>query len=95
MTYSFRVRGSNKAEATAAVAAEFDKVVVSHEVHKTDRDMVVASAASAIYLLSDDDRKDISVECSGYLCWDGQDVDGVPQGVTNVSVSISVAQVPR
>ncbi|UIF87971.1 hypothetical protein [Cupriavidus sp. UYPR2.512] len=67
MSYSFRVLAAGKDEAKAAVEVEFDKVVGSQPVHARDRAAVLANANAVIDLLDDDDAKDVSVTCGGYV----------------------------
>jgi hypothetical protein len=73
MSYSFNVKAATKAEAKAAVAAKFDEVVALQPVHAKDRDAALANAGALIDLLADDENRDVSVGCSGYVAWSGAD----------------------
>jgi hypothetical protein len=69
MSYSFNIKAATKPKAKAAVAAKFDEIVAQQPVHSRDRDAVLANADLVIDLLADDETKDISVSCSGYVSW--------------------------
>lgn len=70
MSYSFSVLAADKAAAKVAVATKFDEMVVaSQPVHAHDRAAVLANANAVIDLLPDDDTKDVSVSCNGYVSW--------------------------
>lgn len=69
MSYSFGVKAPSKAEAKEAVAAKFDEIVGQQPVHARDRAAVLANATAVIDLLADDDTKDVSVLCNGYVSW--------------------------
>jgi len=71
MSYSFTTKAANKAAAKDAVASEFDKVVSSQPIHARDRAAVLANANAVIDQLADDDTKDVTVSCNGYLSWNG------------------------
>lgn len=73
MSYSFNVRGANKAAAKEAVAMKFAEVVAGQLVHEKDQAAVLSNAGAAIDLLADDDTKDVSVSCNGYVSWPGPD----------------------
>lgn len=69
MSYWFNVRAASKAAAKDAVSAKFDEVVVAQPIHVRDKAAALASAASVIDLLADNDPREISVSVSGSLQW--------------------------
>lgn len=75
MSYSFQIQAPNKAAAKEAVALKFDDVITLQPIHTRDRAAVLANAGAVIDLLADDDTKDITVSCSGYVSWPGGDVE--------------------
>lgn len=83
MSYSFAVRGTNKTEAKAAVAAEFDKVEVAQRCHVQDRAQAQAAAFAFIDILPDDDTRDVRVSCNGSLS--GTWVEG--NDMTNITAA--------
>lgn len=94
MSYSISFTVPTKAEAKARVASEMDNIVASQPVHAKDRDPVIAVAGSFIDLLRDDDSKDVQVQISGYLVYDGYSFDPTPN-LTTASVSAIAYSVPR
>jgi len=91
MSYSFNVRGANKAEAKAAVAAKFAEIVQQQPIHARDAAAVQANADNAIDLLNDDDTRDISVSVNGSLSWFNADTERL----SAVSISSMSSLVPR
>lgn len=72
MSFSFGVVAANKPAAKDAVAAKFDEQVIAYQpMHARDRAAVLANANAVIDLLADDESKDVTVSCSGYLSWGG------------------------
>lgn len=94
MSYSFGVKAANKAEAKAAVAAKFDEVVSQQPSHAKDKDAVLANASAVIDLLADDENKDVSVSCNGYISWNGTDADDNPL-LTAASITSGASLVDR
>jgi hypothetical protein len=88
MSYSFNVRGANKAAASLQVAAELASVVASQPVHAADHGAAQLAADNFILLLREDETQDIGVAVSGSL-W------GTDAGVNQASVSISVSLVAK
>jgi hypothetical protein len=93
MSYSFQVKAANKPAAKAAVAAEFDKVVQSQPVHSRDKAQALANANAVIDLLGEDDSKDVSVSCNGYVRWSSG--DGDTASLTTASISATANHVQR
>lgn len=97
MSYSFNAQAATKAAALAAVAAKFDETVkASQPIHERDRAAVLANAEAVINLLGDDDTKDVTVSCNGYLSWDGRGTfhqDVAP--LTSAAVSCAAGYVAR
>lgn len=88
MSYSFGVKAATKAEAKAAVAVEFDKVVASQPTHATDKDAALAAAGAFIDMLTDPgEGQVISVNMHGSLGWNSPD----PTSFTGAGVGISVS----
>ncbi|HKX44619.1 MAG TPA: hypothetical protein VJO99_25905 [Burkholderiaceae bacterium] len=92
MSYSFTVRGADKAAVALLVTAELDKVVASQTVHKADRNQAEAAAIAFIGVLPDDDTQDIQVSMNGSVSWSGLDD---AQLVTSAQVSVSASHVKR
>lgn len=69
MSYSFHVKAPNKEAAKIAVLEKFDEIVEQQPVHKRDRKAILVNAGAVIDLLADDDTKDVSVSCNGYVSW--------------------------
>lgn len=67
MSYSLSVRGSDKADAKAKVAAAFDKMMEAQPAHAADRDQALAAAATFIDLLPDDAGMDVMVSLNGWV----------------------------
>lgn len=86
MSYSFTVRGANKAEAISAVSAELDKVAVGQPVHAADKAQALAAAETFINLIADEDTRDVSVSVSGSI-W--QENDAIRSASVSVSASTS------
>lgn len=94
MSYSFNVKAADKAAAKEAVAAKFDEMVVAQQpIHARDRAAVLANANTVIDLLADDDTKDVSVSCNGYVSW-STGVEVEPQFNT-ASVACSASHAAR
>ena len=91
MSYSFNVKAANKAAAKEAVAAKFAEVVAAQLVHEKDQAAVLANAGAVIDLLADDDTKDVSVSCNGYVSWPGPDASAL----NSVSVACSASHAAR
>ena len=92
MSYSFNVKAVNKEAALAAVTAEFDKAVIGYQpIHARDRVAVLANATLVIGLLADDDTKDVSVSCNGYVSWPSGGVDDAAFNTVSISCTASHA----
>jgi hypothetical protein len=91
MSYGFSVSAATKAEAKAAVAAEFDKVVANQPIHARDKVAALANAEAIIDLLADDVPADhvIAVSCNGYVGWTGTLDDGNADSLPLRSASVS------
>jgi hypothetical protein len=96
MSYSFNVKAANKAAAKEAMAAKFDEIVGQQPIHARDRAAALANAGTVIDLLADDDTKDITVSCNGYLSWNGSG-EFTPETapIGGVSVASSAGHVNR
>lgn len=96
MSYSFQVKAATKAEAKAAVAAEFDKVVEQQPTHAQDKAAVIANANAVIDLLVEDDAQDVGVSCNGYVSWVGVcGADPEPLPLVGASISANAYNTPR
>ena len=99
MSYSFSVKAASKAEAKAAVAREFDRVVETQPIHARDREAALANANAVIDLLADQapDGHVIAVNCNGYVgWWDALREDGSnPLNQASVSTSASYVVAPE
>lgn len=86
MSYSFSIKVETKALAKQAVASELDKIVDSQPIHARDRAAALANATAVIDLLADDDTKDVSVSCNGYVSWNvNGDLTEVPLSTASIS----------
>jgi hypothetical protein len=94
MSYSFNVKAATKDEAKAAVVVGFDQVVANQPVHAADKAAVLANANTIIDLLGDNDAKDISVSCNGWVQWQSTSSDGIDT-FTGVSVGCTASHVDR
>lgn len=93
MSYSFSVKARNRAEATAAVAAELDKVVTSQPIHTVDKEQALAAATAFISLfVNHDSEKVLLVNVSGSLSWSGGPYPDHDLTGANVSVSASLVK---
>jgi hypothetical protein len=96
MSYSFNIKAATKAVAKEAVAAKFDEQVAQQPIHARDRAAVLANANTVIDLLADDDTKDVSVSCNGYLSWNGiGDFTPETASIGTASVSCSASHANR
>ncbi|WP_316228388.1 MULTISPECIES: hypothetical protein [unclassified Bradyrhizobium] len=95
MSYSFTVRAATKAEAKAAVAAQFDQVVVTQPIHARDKDAALVNAGAVIDLLADQgpDDHEIAVSCNGYVGWREALRDDGSNPLSAASVSASASYV--
>lgn len=93
MSYSFNVKAATKAEAKAAVEAEFDKVLDNQPEHARDKAAALANANAVIDLLADDETRDVGVSCNGYISWRVE--DNAPGPLTGVSVAAQAYHTPR
>lgn len=94
MSYSFSVKAPTKAEALVRVTEELAKVVTAQPVHETDRDQAQGAAELFVYLLADDDTKDVEVNVSGSLGWENT-ADPAKPNITNASVNVTAYLTPR
>lgn len=85
MSYSFSVRGADKAASIKAVSNELDKVVANQSIHAKDRAQALAAAESMVAVLADDPERDVQVDMWGSVSWRGD------EQITAASVSVSVA----
>jgi len=93
MSFSFTVAAADKAAAKAAAAAKFDEAVVAYQpMHARDRAAVLANVNAVVDLLADDDTKNVSVSCSGYLSWSGPTESPV---ISTASISCSATHAVR
>lgn len=90
MSYSFRIVAANKAEAKAAVRAEFIKVATAQACHERDRRQAVSAAEAFIDLVDEEPGKDMVVAMSGHLSgrWSGSDVTSISGAAMQVSVGL-------
>lgn len=87
MSYSFNVKAADRSAAKSAVEAKFDEVISQQPIHARDRAAVLANASAVIDLLGDDDTKDVSVSCNGYVSWASGGVDDANFNSTSVACS--------
>lgn len=92
MSYSFSVKAANKEAAKAAVEAKFDETIAQQPVHARDRVAVLTNANTVIDLLADDDTKDISVSCNGYVSWSSGGVEEAQFNTASVACNASHAK---
>jgi hypothetical protein len=73
--YTFSVTAASKAAAKTAIAAEFDRKAGADPVVSRARAAVVANASAVIDMLGDDDKADVTVQCSVF-CYTADDLKG-------------------
>ena len=88
MSYSFNVVRGTKADLALALNEEFDKVVASQPVHKTDIGQAEAAAKSLLDLMEDDPAQDLSASVSGSISM-------TDEKVLALSVSVNLQRVAR
>lgn len=91
MSYSFNVRGANKAEAKTKVAAKLTEAAAAQSCHARDQQQAQAVADAFIDLLADDDSKDVVVSMNGSLMgkWTGTDVTIIEAAAVSVSAYLA------
>lgn len=95
MSYSRQIRAASKAAALVALAAAVDEIVASQPIHATDKDAIVASATAAVNTLRDDEARDVVLNISGSLGWEGATPAGEAPQFTSMNVSASAYLAPR
>lgn len=86
MSYSFALRGPDKADVLARIGTRMDQVVQQQPEHAADRDIAVATVTSAIGVLAEDATKNIEVSMSGSMGWRGT---GEAKEFTQCNVSVN------
>jgi hypothetical protein len=89
MSYSFQVKGADKAAAIKAVSDELGKVVADQPVHAKDQTQAQAAAEAMIGVLADDATKDVHVSMSGSVSWHGD------EQISHAYVSVSAGYMTR
>lgn len=70
MSYSFTVTADTKAEAKAAIEAEFDKVLTQQPVHAADLPAARVAAAAFVDVLNEPtEAEQVKVNVGGYVSW--------------------------
>lgn len=93
MSFSFNVRGANKAEALEAVKAEMAKVVAAQPIHAHDADSVQAVAETYVAQIPDPAADQaVLLGVSGWLQWQGSEEE--PR-FTGASVSVSATLIAK
>lgn len=85
MSYSFKVRGSDKADAVAKAKAEVEKVASSQSAHEADADAINATIQTYVNLLHDDSGHDVDVVVHGSVWTTNK---GLRQAHVSVDVSL-------
>lgn len=93
MSYSFSLKAASKAAAILAVGAKLDEIVAAQAVHSRDRAAILANAEAVIGLLADNDDKDVTVSCNGYLSWSSGTVDAPV--INSASIACVANHAPR
>jgi hypothetical protein len=94
MSYSFNIKAATKEAAKLAVLDKFEEITAQQPMHARDRRAVLVNAGAVIDLLADDDTKDISVSCNGYLSWNGSGeftAETAPVGTVSISCTANHA----
>lgn len=86
MSYSISVKGGTKAEALHNVRMQFREILHGQPIHTKDHDQAVAAAEAMINVLADDDTKEVRVQISGSLSWQG---DTGKERISSANVSAS------
>lgn len=90
MSYSFSVHAADKDAAIKAVEGGLDEVIANQPMHKTERDVVIASLADMLKLVNVGDGMALSLSIHGSVGWNGVD-DKV---ITGLGFGINVQVVP-
>jgi len=69
MSYSFSVRGANRAEVLEKVGLELDKVAQAQPMHVHDRDQALAAAKAFLEILDRLEGHEIQVSMHGSVSW--------------------------
>lgn len=88
MSYSFSVRGKNKADAKQQIVQQLASVVQSQPMHAKDAPQAQAAAFAFVDTLPDDPNKDVTASVSGYLSWSG---DSSAPDIQTANFSITAA----
>ena len=93
MSYSFSVRGANRAEVLEKIGLELDKVKDAQPMHVHDRDQALAAAKAFIELLPDSlAGHEIQVSMHGSVGW-RQGHAEEPNLITGAGVGVSAHMV--
>lgn len=96
MSFSFSIRGADKAAAKAAAQVEMDRVVAGQPAHARDRDAALANVGNAIDILADDPTKDVSASVNGWVSWQhGQNHDDADLTITGCAIQCSAGLAER
>jgi hypothetical protein len=88
MSYSFNVRGADKAAARAAAVAELDKVVEQQPIHEADRNLAEKTAGGVLELIGDPaDGQEISLSVAGSI-YKSHETEAFGGCSLNVNVSL-------
>lgn len=82
MSFSFNVRGADKAEVKQMLSAKLDDTVAQQPIHEADRAAIQSAAEAHLDLLADSDDHDFNLTVNGWVQTTGDDVTGVNLGVT-------------
>lgn len=97
MSYSFSVRGADKASVRASISAELDKVVAQQPIHAADRAQAEANANGVIDVIPEPSAgEEISATVNGYVQWRGV-LNGEPPATiigANINASASIVAKP-
>lgn len=94
MSYNIQARAASKALVLAALAAAFDNVV-SGQVQAKDKTTALAAGTAAVNSLADDDTRDVVVNVSGSLSWNGVLAEGESPTITACNVQANAYFAPR
>jgi hypothetical protein len=101
MSFSFRVTEANKTEALQAIEKQIAKIALPRTIHERDKHVMLSNAKAVMSLLTDDPLKDIEVNCSGSLAFEGKEdadkvvITGVESHTTARHVERKVEEEPK
>lgn len=96
MSYSFSVRGADKASVRAMISGELDKVVASQPIHEADKAQAEANASGALDVIPEPTGgEEIAATVNGWVQWRGVLNGEPPAEVIGVNISATASIVAK